>query len=182
MSGLDQQSVDIITAERTNFNIRVNTLKIYATLLLEEIQFFSNQVFEQLENWIVIAVKKENEQCQSVVRKIRQCISLDAAFLESYELSNGVSLYEMIQRIDFKEGPPRYMQEVVHDFDLFERRFSIESLVGIYNQFRKNCFEDLLDSRTFISLMITNYQAQLVPATWTQASFKGVLALCEIFE
>ena len=182
MSGLDQQSVDIITAERTNFNIRVNTLKIYATLLLEEIQFFSNQVFEQLENWIVIAVKKENEQCQSVVRKIRQCISIDAAFLESYELNNGVSLYEMIQRIDFKEGPPRYMQEVVHDFDLFERRFSIESLVGIYNQFRKNCFEDLLDSRTFISLMIRNYQAQLVPATWIQASFKGVLALCEIFE
>lgn len=42
MSGLDQMSVEILTAERTNFNIRLNTLKIYATLLLEEIQFFSN--------------------------------------------------------------------------------------------------------------------------------------------
>jgi len=63
MSGLDQQSVDIITAERNNFNIRVNTLKIYAILLLEEIQFYSNQVFEQLDSWIVMAVKKENEQC-----------------------------------------------------------------------------------------------------------------------
>jgi hypothetical protein len=133
MSGLDQASLDILTAERTNFNIRVNTLKIFATLLLEEIQFFSNQVFEQLENWIVVAVKKENEQCQSVVKKIRKCIELDAAFLESYELSNGLSLYEMIERIDFKEGPPRYMQEMVPESNLFEQRFSIDSLVSIYN-------------------------------------------------
>lgn len=63
MTGLDQESMDIISAERTNFNIRVNTLSIYAILLLEEIQFFSNQVFEKLDNWIVVAVKKENEQC-----------------------------------------------------------------------------------------------------------------------
>lgn len=58
---------------------------------------------------------------------------MDSAFLESYELSNGQSLFEMIERIEFKEAPPRYVQEMVHESNLFEQRFDISSLVVIYN-------------------------------------------------
>jgi len=32
----------MIKIERQNFNLRVNTLKVYAVLLLEEIVFYSN--------------------------------------------------------------------------------------------------------------------------------------------
>ena len=45
MSGLSSESFEALMIERRNFNNKVNTLRIYATLLLEEIQYFSNQVF-----------------------------------------------------------------------------------------------------------------------------------------
>ena len=40
--------------------MRINTLYSWAILILDEIQQQANRVFDVLDDWIVIAVKKEN--------------------------------------------------------------------------------------------------------------------------
>ena len=60
MLNLDRQAIEMLSREKDNFNFRVNNLKTYALLLLDEITFYSNQVFEVLDDWIVVAVEQEN--------------------------------------------------------------------------------------------------------------------------
>ena len=45
-----------LVTERINFNVRTNSLRVHALLVLEEIAFFSSQVFEQLDDWVVASV------------------------------------------------------------------------------------------------------------------------------
>ena len=60
MLNLDRQAVEMLQTEKDNLNLRVNSLKTYALLLLDEITFYSNQVFDVLDDWIVVAVEQEN--------------------------------------------------------------------------------------------------------------------------
>ena len=80
-----------------------------------------------------MAVKRENDQCQAVMKKIRKQIEVDTPFLESYELGDGSSLMEIIETIDFKEAPPRYLSKSKPVFNFFDQRFDIEHLISIYN-------------------------------------------------
>ena len=67
------------------------------------------------------------------MKRIRKQIEVDTPFLESYELGDGSSLMEIIETIDFKEAPPRYLSESKPVFNFFDQRVDIENLVSIYN-------------------------------------------------
>jgi len=64
----------MLNAERANFSMRLNLLFSWATLVLHEISSQACQVFDILDDWVVIAVKRENQASQVAVKEIRQAV------------------------------------------------------------------------------------------------------------
>jgi len=58
---LEHSALEIITREKDNLFMRINMLQVWAVLMLQEISAHSNKVFDVLDDWIVISVKRENE-------------------------------------------------------------------------------------------------------------------------
>ena len=61
---LDQKILRLLNTERQNFSMRLNLLFTWASLILHEISSQALQVFDVLDDWVVIAVKRENQACQ----------------------------------------------------------------------------------------------------------------------
>ena len=61
MVELDPRTLELLKTEKMNFNIRLNTLMTWAILILFETHKMSFQVFDVLDDWVVIAVKNENQ-------------------------------------------------------------------------------------------------------------------------
>lgn len=93
---LEKLILDVLITERANFTMRVNTLHCWAILILDEIQQQANRVFHVLDDWIVVAVKKENQACQAAVKEITQLIqhgerTMDPVLLNDIDLMNSIS-------------------------------------------------------------------------------------------
>ena len=82
MVNLPSEKRRLLDVERDNFNMRLNSLKSWAVLHLEEIHIYSHQVFDVLDDWVVIAVKSENSACQDVLKEIKQEITDGSSYLE----------------------------------------------------------------------------------------------------
>jgi hypothetical protein len=57
-------------------------------------------------------------------------------------------------------------------------RFTAGQLTGLYNDFRQNAaFDNVLDSQTFLSIIVASMQSDGVPTSWTYQPFEkfGVL-------
>ena len=67
---LDQKILRVLNIERQNFSMRLNLLFTWATLILHEISCQAFEVFDVLDDWVVIAVKQENQSCQNAVKEI----------------------------------------------------------------------------------------------------------------
>jgi len=63
-----------ITTERMNFNVRVNSLRLSCLYQLEEINYYCDQVFTCLDDWVVEAVKRDNKSCQRIIKYLKQQI------------------------------------------------------------------------------------------------------------
>ena len=61
MIELDPKILEILTTEKDNLFIRINSLIVWALLILHETHKMSFEVFDVLDDWVVIAVRKENE-------------------------------------------------------------------------------------------------------------------------
>ena len=64
MLSLDAKISKLLNIERQNFSKRLNLLFTWASLILHEISSQAFQVFDVLDDWVVIAVKRENQACQ----------------------------------------------------------------------------------------------------------------------
>lgn len=80
-------------------------------MLLHEISIYANQVFNVLDDWVVIAVESENEGVQDVVRQIRAAVKTNQSYIESFIIKE-TNLFNLIQTVNFTEGPPLYIQDV----------------------------------------------------------------------
>ena len=134
---LDQKILNVLQKERMNFSMRLNLLFTWATLILHEISSQAFQVFDVLDDWVVIAVKRENQACQSAVKEISEAVNnnemhLETAILQSLDLGNH------IETIEFYDGPPQYMVDARPVFTVEQSRFSLDSLTLIYRQMRDN--------------------------------------------
>ena len=56
------------------FIYRVALINSWALVILDEIQTSSSEVYDQLDDWIVIAVQEENTITQQVMAGIKQSI------------------------------------------------------------------------------------------------------------
>jgi len=88
--------------------MRLNLLFTWASLILHEISSQAFQVFDVLDDWVVIAVKRENQACQAAVKEISEAVNdnemhIETAILQSLDLGNH------IETIEFYDGPPQYM-------------------------------------------------------------------------
>lgn len=135
MLSLDQKILRLLNTERINFSKRLNLLFTWASLILHEISSQAFQVFDVLDDWVVIAVKRENQACQQSVRDITDAVRdghmhIDTVILQSLDLGN------YIETIEFYEGPPQFMIESKPIFTLNQSRFTTDSLQLIYRQLR----------------------------------------------
>lgn len=101
----------MLNTERQNFSMRLNLLFSWASLILHEISSQAFQVFDVLDDWVVIAVKRENTACQSAVKEITEAVRDSQMHIDSVILP-GTDLQSHIETIEFFEGPPQYMQDV----------------------------------------------------------------------
>ena len=179
---LDKNILDVLNTERANFTMRMNTLFCWAILILDEIQQQANRVFDVLDDWIVIAVKQENQACQAAVKEITKLITVQGERTMDPVLLDEIDLMSSINQIEFEQGPPLYMNDVKPTENIADLRFSMESLQSLYKQFRKNkCDVNLIDSQTFVTMIIVNMQAGLLPNAWRFVSFDSIKLLLRKF-
>lgn len=111
--------------------MRINMLQVWAVLMLHEISAHSNKVFEILDDWIVISVKRENELSQRAVRELKDLVAEKATYMDSVLLGD-LDLYRQIDAISFEEGPPMYLQDYNPPCDLFDKRLPLDTLHKLY--------------------------------------------------
>jgi hypothetical protein len=68
--------------------------------MLQEISAQANQVFDVLDDWIVISVKKENELSQRAVKELKSLVAERAAYMDSVLLGD-LDLSSQIDTIAF---------------------------------------------------------------------------------
>lgn len=78
--------------------MRCNTLKQYALLLLLEINDNTSEISEAFEQWIIVAVKKENAVASGVIKQIKQSVEKDQSYLNNIRVL-ATDLEGSIQRV-----------------------------------------------------------------------------------
>lgn len=95
-------------------------------------------------------------------------------------LIGDIDMASHIEMISFEEGPPLYLQEYKPSFSLVDKRLTLESLHNLYDMFDSNSSGgELLDSQTFITLILLNLQNGLFPKQWRSVSFEKFIALTQ---
>lgn len=92
-------------------------------------------MFDILDDWVVVAVKRENSACQAAVSEITEKVEEAEMHMKTVILPDQ-SLENHIERIEFFEGPPQYMVDARPVYTVEQSRFSVESLELIYRQLR----------------------------------------------
>lgn len=132
---LDQKILRVLNTERQNFSMRLNLLFTWATLILHEISCQAFEVFDILDDWVVIAVKQENQSCQNAVKELSRRVEDNQMHLDTVILQH-TDLQNHIETIDFYDGPPSYMVQSKPNYALQCARPSLDSLKLIYRQLR----------------------------------------------
>lgn len=55
--------------------------------MLEEINDKASQVFDVLDDWVVIAIKNENESVKKAINELHEAVKHDVQFLETIILT-----------------------------------------------------------------------------------------------
>lgn len=95
----------MILKERSNFHLRCNTLKSYATLLLSEINDNIREISEAFEEWIITAVKLENKVASNVIKVLENAVNSDASYLDNIKVGS-IDAQSAISRVQLDEGLP----------------------------------------------------------------------------
>ena len=166
--------------ERANFHFRCNLLKSFALLQLQEINDNTLLISDAFEQWIIAAVKKENSVASQVIKVLEAEVKSDAAYLDNIKVQHS-ELESCIQRVKLDEGLPQYLRNFEPPRSMEATRLPIETLSVLFNQFKKHAHQELLDTQTFITLMIQNFQAHNLPKRWRSASFQSILSVIAKF-
>lgn len=106
--GQPQHIQDMILRERTNFHLRVNTLRVYAILLLDEVDQNTQKICSAFEAWIIAAVKGENAVASHVVKQVRQAVSGDQTYMDTIRVQDP-EILSNIERVTLQEDVPMYL-------------------------------------------------------------------------
>jgi len=164
----------LILKERANFHLKCNVLKSYALLMLIEINNNAEQIGEAFEDWIITSVKSENQIASAVIKTLEHAVKNDVDYLDNVKVGT-VDLEHSIQRVQLDEGLPKYLTGFIVPKGMDATRLDIETLQLIFNQLKSKAHQDLLDSQTFISLIVSDYQSYKIPDRFRTLPFQAIL-------
>ena len=105
-------------------------------MLLDNIYVNSMKIYEQLDDWIVIAVAQENKTSKKVLEFLKDSIQYEVPKLEEYQTTiENMNLMSIIETTHHSgsELPP-YLKNVHSPKDNVEScRFSVEQLQDLYS-------------------------------------------------
>ncbi|MCQ2816970.1 MAG: hypothetical protein MJ252_06870 [archaeon] len=142
--------------EKAKFKYRITLLKFWGVKYLFNMRRLSLSVYDKLEDWIILAIKAENEALTQLTAILKENIENEAKI--KYELALDtfdVVINEQIQ--NYLEYPPQPMppKEVIdHD------KFNIKQLQILLNELETYVVEDTkscIRSSTFISIFIKKF-------------------------
>lgn len=89
-------------------------------------------------------------------------------------------LSSQIDSLNFEEGPPLYQQEYKPTFQLQDKRIELTTLHYLYDVFKANSVGgSLLDTQTFLTLMVIFLQRGDLPAQWRFIQFDKILNVAQ---
>jgi hypothetical protein len=147
---------------------------------MKEFNQFWRQLYEVLDDAILVAIKLENEATQQVVKKIeahmREVHATGRYRPMDFEEMRipYIDLEGAIDRIDFSGAEvPLYMQNIsVPEDPIVDMRMTVSMLEGFYQDFRYHAFEEYLDGQTFIHMLVLAFQTpKRVPNRWRYYDF-----------
>jgi hypothetical protein len=67
----DEEMRTALKNEKTKFKFRMTQLKLWAENTLTKMRKLANQIYEKLDDWIILTIKTENEALNQVIKKLR---------------------------------------------------------------------------------------------------------------
>jgi hypothetical protein len=67
LNSVDEGIKDMLKTLSLNMMFRLNMVRTWVSIRLKEFRNFSDQVYEALDDWVVIAVEKENSAVNQVI-------------------------------------------------------------------------------------------------------------------
>ena len=126
-------------------------------------------------------MKTENDLCQRAVREIGNLVEQSKPYIDTVILGD-FDLASQIDSLNFEEGPPLYQQEYKPTFQMQDKRIELTTLNYLYDVFKANSVGgSLLDTQTFLTLMVIFLQRGDLPAQWRFIQFDKILNVAQQF-
>jgi hypothetical protein len=143
----------ILKAEIDSVVFRCNLIRTWVLLKMKEFNQFWRQLYEILDDAILVAIKLENEATQVAVKRIeahmREVHATGRYRPMDYEEMRipYIDLESAIERIDFTGAEvPLYMQSItVPEDPIVDMRLTVSMLEQFYLDFRYHAYEEYLD-------------------------------------
>ena len=143
--------------EKAKYKYKITLLKYWGILCLQNIRKLSLSVYNKLEDWIILAIKAENEALNQLTTMLKENIEKEAKI--KYELA--LDTFDVIVNMDVQnyiELPPQPLpaKEVID-----HNKFNITQLKILMEELQTYLVEDTtsIRSSTFISIFIKKYIA-----------------------
>lgn len=184
MQVINDNQGHIMKQEMKIFIYRLSLIVSWGLVLLDNIFIQSRKIYDQLDDWIVVAVEQENKITRQVTDMLRDGIEQERGKFEEYSASlPSLLLMQYIEATHFtgQEVMP-YLRHVHVPSDTIENtRFTCEQLDSLYSQFRYNTPLDVLDTQSFQNIMLLAYRQGQIPLVWKFKSFDCITQLATKF-
>jgi hypothetical protein len=143
---------DGINNEKAVLRYRLTLIRNWAIKRLKELRARSNQVYEKLDDWILVAEKAEQDAVVEMENVIKDAIETETKL--QHELRIRYMDFFMDEKIlNFLDPPPEILEAKE---DVREERFNIAQLTSFTNDLMSNTLEgsDLIDNATLIDILI----------------------------
>ena len=171
LQNFDQSEFEVIEAIKKEQNIlvyRILAIHNWTVNGLKDIRLKINEVFDVLDDWIVIYVKNENQAVNECIQKIREVIDsneplnhdLQIPYIDiQTEADDGIQFIDTIADKSFIQGKTK------SKFNLNQAR----EYIDIFKKFARN---EYISSEMAKSIFITNIKLNpdLVPQKWKENS------------
>jgi hypothetical protein len=149
-----------ISNEKSKFKYKLTLLKYWGISCLKNFRRLSLTVYNKLEDWIILAIKAENEALNQLTEMLKENIENESKI--KYELA--LDTFDVIVNMDIQnyiELPPKLLpaKEVInHD------KFNITQLQILMDELKTYLIEDennsnFIRSSTFINIFIKKFIA-----------------------
>ena len=146
-----------LSNEKAKYKYKITLLKYWGINCLKNMRRISLTVYNKLEDWIILAIKAENEALEQLTNMLKENIESEQKI--KYELA--LDTFDVIVNMDVQnyiESPPKPMpaKEVIdHDkFNIVQLRILMEELSTYLVEGTTS-----IRSSTFISIFIKKYIA-----------------------